>query len=161
MGGLFVWFIFGLLCYMVVRGAIVGWGFLRIVEEGYDFSLVLGDKGFGMTGALLIVYFLVILFRAHYIGGGDTSNFIWMVFLFVRGVVVMLLGGGLYPLLVGWEILGVVRFILIGYYCTRTSWGRALFTVLINRLGDVGLVLMFWGLVCVSGVLWEWNVCVR
>lgn len=38
--------------------------------------------------------------------------------------------------------MGVIRFVLIGYYGTRSSWGSALVTIVINRGGDVRFILM-------------------
>nr|YP_011002171.1 NADH dehydrogenase subunit 5 [Corynosoma villosum]WPN89823.1 NADH dehydrogenase subunit 5 [Corynosoma villosum] len=155
-----MWAGLGLLVYMYMSGVYTGWGVLSVVEEGYDFGVIFGDKGYGMVGVLMIVYLLVSLFGSYYMSGGDSGYFSWLVFFFVGGVVVLLLSGSLYSLLVGWEILGVVSFILIGFYCTRSSWGSALFTVLINRMGDVGVLLLFWSLVSVGGMLWGWSVSV-
>lgn len=44
------------------------------------------------------------------------------------------------------------RFILILYYCSRISSGSSMITILINRWGDIGIVLfiLWWG---VSGLI--------
>ncbi len=34
------------------------------------------------------------------------------------------------------------RFLLIGYYGRRVSWGSALYTIIVNRCGDFGFVLV-------------------
>nr|YP_011002183.1 NADH dehydrogenase subunit 5 [Bolbosoma nipponicum]WPN89835.1 NADH dehydrogenase subunit 5 [Bolbosoma nipponicum] len=156
--GLLIWAMVSVVVYSLWVGVFLSWGMVGVTDEIYGFSYLFGDKGYVMVGVLVIVYLMVSLFGSYYMSSGMSGSFSWLVMLFVGGVIVMLLSGGLYNLLVGWEILGVVSFILIGYYCTRSSWGSALTTVLINRVGDVGLVLLFWGLWLLCGVLWGFDV---
>lgn len=158
-----VWVIFGVLGFLWGGLIIlVLWEELRVLSidfrrfvlggEEYLLGVELGGKGILIRVVLILIYAMVMVFRIHYIGlvvGGGYFN--WMIFRFVVGVVILLVGLELYRFLVGWEILGVVRFILIGYYCSRRRWGRALITVLINRLGDIALGFMFWGLLVLSG----------
>nr|UTM92285.1 NADH dehydrogenase subunit 5 [Bolbosoma vasculosum] len=158
LSGMVIWVLISLVVYGLFVGVFLELGVLSIVDESFVFSWLFGDKGYLMVGVLMVVYFLVSLFGSYYMSGGLSGNFSWFVFIFVGGVVVMLLSGSLYNLLIGWEILGVVSFVLIGYYCTRVSWGSALMTVLINRVGDVGMVLLFWGLWVLNGVLWGFDV---
>nr|UTM92249.1 NADH dehydrogenase subunit 5 [Bolbosoma balaenae] len=156
--GLLVWLLLSVVVYDLCVGVFLSWGVVSVTDELFNFSWLLGDKGYVMVGVLVVVYLMVSLFGCYYMCSVESGIFSWLVMLFVGGVVIMLLSGSLYNLLVGWEILGVVSFVLIGYYCTRSSWGSALVTVLINRVGDVGLVLLFWGLWLLCGVLWGFDV---
>nr|QJI81290.1 NADH dehydrogenase subunit 5 [Centrorhynchus clitorideus] len=152
MGVVFFVVMMGVLGLAMVMG---GWGWeilSKMVNMGggswSGVGVELGGLGYGMSVVVMVVFLVVLGFGQYYmVSGMGLGVFGWMVVSFVVGVEVLLLGSGLYMLLVGWEILGVVSFLLIGYYCSRSSWGGALFTMLINRLGDVGVVLMFWGII--------------
>nr|AMK47820.1 NADH dehydrogenase subunit 5 [Centrorhynchus aluconis] len=150
---------------MVMSGMVVaGWVVMKGVGASVDWSIgTLGsDVGglgvsfggftYGMSLVVWLVFVVVLGFSMYYMAGaGGSASFGWLVLSFVVGVQVLLLGSGLYTLFLGWEVLGVVSFLLIGYYCTRSSWGGALFTLLINRVGDIGGVFMF---VVMLGVMW-------
>nr|QDM37028.1 NADH dehydrogenase subunit 5 [Centrorhynchus milvus] len=144
--GVFLGLVVGVVSALSGMGWSVGW--LVVSVGGGDAGgvlLELGGRSFSMFVVVLVVFLTVIGFSGCYMSGmGGLGVFEWMVVGFVVGVEILLVGSGLYSLLVGWEILGVVSFLLIGYYCSRSSWGGALFTLLVNRLGDVGVVLMFW-----------------
>nr|YP_009121986.1 NADH dehydrogenase subunit 5 [Southwellina hispida]AIO11162.1 NADH dehydrogenase subunit 5 [Southwellina hispida] len=140
-GGIMMW----------MSSFLVGGGWFELGGESTSWGMEVGGGGFGMVMVLLMVYSMVSIFSYYYVSASEgVGVFNWMVFVFVVGVVVLLMAGSLYMLLVGWEILGVVSFILIGFYCNRVSWGSAIITMLINRLGDVALVLMFLGLIYVG-----------
>ncbi|NBQ52611.1 MAG: proton-conducting membrane transporter, partial [Proteobacteria bacterium] len=63
-----------------------------------------------------------------------------MIFLF--GMSLIVLGGALDTLFVGWEIVGLASFLLVGFYVERPKAARhALRTFLTYRLCDVGLLI--------------------
>nr|QKK36829.1 NADH dehydrogenase subunit 5 [Sphaerirostris lanceoides] len=145
----------------VVVGCWVFWGGVGLSFDwaigllGGDVAglgLDLGGVTYVMSLVVWIVFFVVLGFSFYYmLEAFGVGSFGLMVLGFVLGVEMLLLGSGLYSLFLGWEVLGVVSFLLIGYYCTRSSWGGALFTLLMNRIGDVGFVLMF---SVMLGVMW-------
>lgn len=57
-------------------------------------------------------------------------------------------------LLIGWDGLGVMSFLLVIYYQNAYSLSGGMVTALTNRIGDVFLILSFvlcfrWGTLCV------------
>ena len=63
-----------------------------------------------------------------------------MVFLF--GMALIVLGGALDTLFIGWEIVGLASFLLVGFYLGRPKAARhALRALLTYRLCDVGLLV--------------------
>jgi NADH:ubiquinone oxidoreductase subunit 5 (subunit L)/multisubunit Na+/H+ antiporter MnhA subunit len=63
-----------------------------------------------------------------------------MIFLF--GMALIVLGGALDTLFIGWEIVGLASFLLVGFYLARPKAARhALRALLTYRLCDVGLLV--------------------
>ena len=63
-----------------------------------------------------------------------------MIFLF--GMSLIVLGGALDTLFIGWEIVGLASFLLVGFYVGRPKAARhALRTFMTYRLCDVGLLI--------------------
>nr|YP_008854346.1 NADH dehydrogenase subunit 5 [Pallisentis celatus]AFK50138.1 NADH dehydrogenase subunit 5 [Pallisentis celatus] len=117
-----------------------------------DLSVVLSEldmsvASFGVVGyfvvVLLWVYISVLLFSGLYMTGEALDgSFCYMVLLFVLGMVVYVVFTDLLGVILGWEILGVVSFILIFYYGNYLSKISSFMTVMVNRLGDVGVFML-------------------
>lgn len=132
-----VFFIGGFVCF--ARWGVEG---VSLWFGGYRFILDGGFNNLRVFLVLIVITCMVSLFRGVYMSSDKGCySFMGVVLSFVLGMVVFLLSGDLYLKLVGWEMLGVIRFILIFYYCNVTSKVSALFTICINRLGDLGFIL--------------------
>nr|AGG20132.1 NADH dehydrogenase subunit 5 [Lamprotula tortuosa] len=77
-----------------------------------------------------------------------------LVACFVGAMNVLIYVPHLIFMLLGWDLLGIVSFLLVVYYQNNVSVGAGMLTILINRLGDVFLLLSI-GLVSVVGT---WGV---
>nr|QEG77741.1 NADH dehydrogenase subunit 5 [Brentisentis yangtzensis] len=105
-----------------------------------------------VMSALSVIIGFTLIYLSHDL---EMRGFQVLLLSFVLGMVVMLSFNSGLGVLVGWEILGVTSFMLIMYYCNRVSSGSSMMTILMNRWGDIGLVLflMWWS---VSGFsVWE------
>lgn len=64
-----------------------------------------------------------------------------MLKLFVVSIVVLVLFPSYLGLMVGWDGLGVISFLLVIYYLRSCSLSSGIITVLSNRVGDVCFIL--------------------
>lgn len=75
-------------------------------------------------------------------------RFTWLVLRFVLSMSFLIFIPHFFFLLIGWDGLGITRFLLVIYYLRDSSWAAGMKTYLINRLGDgfflVGLVLFIY-----------------
>ena len=69
------------------------------------------------------------------------ARFTWLVFRFALSMFCLIYIPHFFFLLVGWDGLGVTRFLLIIYYLRDSSWAAGMKTYLINRLGDRFFIL--------------------
>nr|ALO77420.1 NADH deshydrogenase subunit 5 [Passalidae sp. GENSP01] len=69
------------------------------------------------------------------------DRFVYLVLLFVFSMVLLILSPNLISLLLGWDGLGLVSYLLVIYYQNSKSYGAGMITVLSNRIGDVALLL--------------------
>lgn len=77
-------------------------------------------------------------------------RFSWLVFLFVLSIRFVIFVPNLVAILLGWDGLGLVSFLLVIYYQNYKSLAGGILTVLINRVGDV-IILLRIGLLCKEG----------
>jgi len=75
-------------------------------------------------------------------------RFTWVVLSFVFSMFCLIFIPHFFFLLIGWDGLGITRFLLVIYYLRDSSWAAGMKTYLINRVGDrffiIGLVLFLY-----------------
>jgi NADH-ubiquinone oxidoreductase chain 5 len=85
---------------------------------------------------------LVIYYRKDYIREEIFLNrFIILVLLFVFSIIILILSPNLIRILLGWDGLGLVSYLLVIYYQNIKSYNAGILTALSNRLGDVAFLI--------------------
>ena len=72
---------------------------------------------------------------------GDLNiiSFILLVLMFVVFIMFLIVSPNVISILLGWDGLGLVSYLLVIYYQNVRSYGAGMLTVLSNRIGDVAL----------------------
>ena len=120
---------------------------------GIEFSIGQYVDGLAMMLLFLVAFIslLVQIYSLEYVRGDRRyTHFFAAITLFSAGMLVMVLAENMVQLILGWEIMGLCSFMLIGHWWEEEANARAalkaFFTV---RVGDVGLmvgtVIIFFG----------------
>ena len=106
------------------------------------------DIGFDkQTGAMQIpiyqVTYLVLVYSLGYLEGDPhKKRFIAQISLFAFAMQILISGNNIVVMFVGWELVGLVSYLLINYwYTSLTANKSALKAMLVNRVGDIFLTL--------------------
>lgn len=104
----------------------------------FEFSLVFDKKSVLFSRLVLLIRCSIFSFMNYYIDSDGAQNyFFYTVFLFVVSIMFLIYGGSLLSLILGWDGLGVVSYLLVVYYLRSSSSNRGAITFLSNRVGDV------------------------
>nr|AXP84523.1 NADH dehydrogenase subunit 5 [Perumytilus purpuratus] len=121
-------------------------------------SFIFDDLSVLFSGVVLVISGSVIIYSSWYMSSDQFfSRFIFLIYLFVGSMVMLIYSANLISLMLGWDGLGLVSFLLVCYYQNSKSLGAAMLTVLTNRLGDV-FILVSIGLLSTWG---DWLVYCR
>jgi len=91
----------------------------------------------------------VFFFSNKYMSEDPYSDrFIWILLSFVISINFLIFSGSLFFLLLGWDGLGITSFALIIYYESSESQIAGFQTLIINRIGDVIIVLSIFLFCC-------------
>nr|YP_009350163.1 NADH dehydrogenase subunit 5 [Nasutitermes longirostris]AQP26441.1 NADH dehydrogenase subunit 5 [Nasutitermes longirostris]AQP30017.1 NADH dehydrogenase subunit 5 [Nasutitermes longirostris] len=93
-------------------------------------------------GFVFIISSLVILYSDDYMFGDlNIVRFISLVLMFVVSMMFLIISPNIISILLGWDGLGLVSYLLVIYYQNMKSYGAGMLTVLSNRVGDVALLM--------------------
>jgi NADH-quinone oxidoreductase subunit L len=125
------------------------WTWVRAGDFSADVSLLVDPLSATMILVITGVGFLVHVYSISYMPAGqeDVGRFFTYLNLFVFSMLVLVLAGNFLVLFVGWELVGLCSYLLIGFWYDRrytiamsnADAGRKAFIV--NRVGDLGFIL--------------------
>lgn len=137
-------FIFLIGVYIVISGFKFVMEFLILKILGMELKIYFYFDWIScrFVGVVLFISSIVLWYRYCYIGLDPLrEKFCYMVLLFVMSIILIILGGNILIILLGWDGLGLVSYLLVIYYQNVNSNRAGIITVLTNRIGDVGMLL--------------------
>ena len=114
-------------------------------NSGLEFGIGSSIDGLAILLITLVAFItlLVMIFSVDYVRGDRRyTHFFAAMTLFSGGMLIMVMSENMVQLILGWEIMGLTSFMLIGHWWEEEANSRAalkaFFTV---RVGDVGLLV--------------------
>lgn len=118
--------------------------FILFSVYGVDFRVLLLFDWIRLFfgGVVFLISFCVVIYREWYIVRDfDRNKFILLLLIFILSIIVVIFSPSLIRILLGWDGLGIVSYCLVIYYHNYRSYSAGIITGVINRLGDVFLLL--------------------
>nr|YP_010736693.1 NADH dehydrogenase subunit 5 [Heterophrynus longicornis]WEM34677.1 NADH dehydrogenase subunit 5 [Heterophrynus longicornis] len=124
-----------------------GWGLDIEYQMGWLWGEGIG-VGFLMDWISVLFYSVVMMISGFVMfysigymeGEKDVSRFTYLMVGFVLSMGLVVFSSNLVLLLFGWDGLGLVSYCLVIFYQNSKSYNAGMLTILMNRVGDVGLI---------------------
>nr|YP_010373199.1 NADH dehydrogenase subunit 5 [Cadlina olgae]UPI11665.1 NADH dehydrogenase subunit 5 [Cadlina umiushi] len=111
-------------------------------SSNFSFMFVFDKISVSFSMVVTLISGSVFMFSQKYMEEDPFSGrFIWILLSFVISMNLLIFSGSIFFLLMGWDGLGITSFALIIYYESKDSQLAGFQTLMINRLGDVIIVL--------------------
>ncbi len=116
---------------------------LTIGDLTVDWALLLDPLSGTMLLLVTWVGLLIHIYSLGYMHGDEQyTRFFAYLNLFVASMLVLVLGESLLVLFVGWELVGLCSYLLIGFWFTEMPNAvAAKKAFIVNRIGDVGFMI--------------------
>jgi len=93
-------------------------------------------------GFVSFISSMVLFYSGGYMQGDFNINrFIYLVLAFVLSITFLIISPNMVRILLGWDGLGLVSYVLVIYYQNEKSANAGILTALSNRIGDVAILL--------------------
>nr|QHD47868.1 NADH dehydrogenase subunit 5 [Peltoperlopsis cebuano] len=120
----------------------VEWEVLTLNSSSVVMTFLFDWMSLIFMGFVLFISSLVIFYSREYMEGDlDINRFIILVLMFVLSMMFLIISPNLISILLGWDGLGLVSYLLVIYYQNVKSYNAGMLTALSNRIGDVALLM--------------------
>lgn len=133
------------MCFGLVKCGgrlVLEWDLSSVAVIEFRFPVVLDCYRVLFSFVVVLISSMVLLYSTRYMDREENlSRFVWLIIMFVVSMNFLIFVPSLFGVVLGWDGLGLISFILVIYYQRDEALGAALVTALINRLGDVLLLV--------------------
>nr|UFK62214.1 NADH dehydrogenase subunit 5 [Habroscelimorpha dorsalis saulcyi] len=120
----------------------IEWELLTVNSNSIVMSILLDWMSLLFMSFVLFISSMVIFYSDEYMMGDlNINRFILLVLMFVFSMMLLIISPNLISILLGWDGLGLVSYCLVIYYQNIKSYNAGMVTALMNRVGDVMLLI--------------------
>nr|QOJ45036.1 NADH dehydrogenase subunit 5 [Allobates nunciatus] len=133
----------------------ISWKWFFILTTPLNLSFQIDQYSILFTPIALLVSWSIVEYSLWYMHNDlKIQLFFKYLLVFLLAMLLLVSAGNLIILFIGWEGVGIMSYLLIGWYFTRSNAGAAaLQAILYNRMGDIGfLFAIFWLLSSFSSI---------
>nr|YP_010535227.1 NADH dehydrogenase subunit 5 [Megacopta bituminata]UYA97649.1 NADH dehydrogenase subunit 5 [Megacopta bituminata] len=118
------------------------WEIYTLNSVSIYMTLIFDCMSLIFMGCVLYISSMVIFYSSSYMFHDIFKfRFLLLVLLFIVSMMLLIISPNLVSILLGWDGLGLVSYCLVVYFQNMKSYNAGMLTILINRIGDVAILV--------------------
>nr|UHA56236.1 NADH dehydrogenase subunit 5 [Sphingomorpha chlorea] len=136
---------FLMMIYFIMNNMVIimEWEIISFNSMSIIMSILLDWMSLLFMMFVFLISSVVIYYSKSYMSSElNLSRFIILVLLFVTSMMLLIISPNIISILMGWDGLGLVSYLLVIYYQNLKSYNAGMLTALSNRIGDVFILMV-------------------
>nr|QJD07217.1 NADH dehydrogenase subunit 5 [Ghauriana sinensis] len=136
-------FLMGMYFYMNNYLLFIEWSLISLNSFNLIYPIMMDSTSMNFSGVVCFISSMVVFYSSEYMGikNFSSNRFLFLVIMFVISMLMMIMSPNMISILLGWDGLGLISYCLVIYYNSMKSYLAGMLTCLVNRLGDIGLII--------------------
>nr|ATJ03286.1 NADH dehydrogenase subunit 5 [Bemisia tabaci] len=118
----------------------IEWKMMSLSSSDMNMFFLLDEKSSVFTLVVMMVTTSIMIYSQFYIQKKKVM-FLKILIMFMASMVMLILSPNMVTLIMGWEGLGMTSFSLIMFYQNKKSVMSSMYTMMMNRVGDITLMV--------------------
>nr|AHA52494.1 NADH dehydrogenase subunit 5 [Cardiochiles fuscipennis] len=138
----FMFLMFSILIFINKKILLINWLIYNYNSLNINFLIYIDWMSLMFISTVLVISSMVILYSMEYMELDKfKKRFLFLIISFISSMILMIISPNLISIILGWDGLGFSSFCLIIYYQNYNSYNSGMTTILMNRMGDICLIL--------------------
>nr|UZG91645.1 NADH dehydrogenase subunit 5 [Dermacentor reticulatus] len=138
-----IFMILFMLMFYLNNFMIIEYNLSSIYNLDYKFYFMFDWMSCLFSCVVLIISSMVLMYCYSYMHFEKNKiSFCWMVLMFVMSMILLILMPNALMLILGWDGLGLVSYVLVIFYQSTNSYNSGMITIISNRIGDAMMIMM-------------------
>lgn len=137
---------------------ILEWNILSFNSLKINIFIIVNYKTLLFIFLVIFISSIIFMYRIRYINLNNfmLKRFYYLIILFLFSIILLILSPNILTIILGWDGLGLISYCLIIYYRKLSSYNSGFITIILNRLGDVSLLIII-SFITIYG---SWNLII-
>nr|AII02276.1 NADH dehydrogenase subunit 5 [Micropterix calthella] len=121
---------------------IIEWDVINMNSINFSMSMIIDWMSLLFMSFVLLISSMVMFYSKSYMKSDlNMMRFTMLILLFVSSMIMLIISFNMFFILLGWDGLGLISFLLVIYYQNYKSLNAGMLTILMNRMGDIGILM--------------------
>nr|YP_010999052.1 NADH dehydrogenase subunit 5 [Pealius mori]WPM91810.1 NADH dehydrogenase subunit 5 [Pealius mori] len=127
---------------MTKKNVLIEWKLFTMESMNLEMLIFIDFKSMSFFSCVLLITLAIITYSQFYMeSSSKKTQFMKLIILFVASMSILIFSPNMITMIMGWEGLGMTSFILIMFYQNKKSVMSAMYTMIMNRLGDIMIII--------------------